>query len=291
MRDRSDNCVVICSIENFDPMGVHTGDSITVAPAQTLSDHEYQRMRDAAFACIRRIGVETGGSNIQFAVDPDERRPGRHRDEPPGQPIQCPGLQGDRLSDRQDRRPAGRRLHPRRDPQRHHRSRRRPASSRPSTTWSPRSPGGPSRSFPGIPDVLGTRMQSVGEAMAIGRTFRESLQKGLRSLERGRLGLNCDPAEAIYDGLGRRRAGPAGGHRHAGPPVPPRGGHPAGHFHRAAVRGDRCGSLVPRPDRADRRRAGPAGRFRRPRFARSPGLAPGQARRLFATPSWPGCGR
>ena len=70
MRDRGDNCVVICSIENFDPMGVHTGDSITVAPAQTLSDHEYQRMRDAAFACIRRIGVETGGSNIQFAVDP-----------------------------------------------------------------------------------------------------------------------------------------------------------------------------------------------------------------------------
>ena len=70
MRDRADNCVVICSIENFDPMGVHTGDSITVAPAQTLSDHEYQRMRDAAFACIRRIGVETGGSNIQFAVDP-----------------------------------------------------------------------------------------------------------------------------------------------------------------------------------------------------------------------------
>ena len=70
MRDRADNCVVICSIENVDPMGVHTGDSITVAPAQTLSDVEYQRMRDAAFACIRRVGVETGGSNVQFAVDP-----------------------------------------------------------------------------------------------------------------------------------------------------------------------------------------------------------------------------
>src|SRR5205807_3352850 len=71
MRDRVDNCVVVCSIENLDPMGVHTGDSITVAPAQTLSDVEYQRMRDAAFACIRRIGVDTGGSNIQFAVDPE----------------------------------------------------------------------------------------------------------------------------------------------------------------------------------------------------------------------------
>src|SRR5947199_6819871 len=72
MRDRADNCVVVCSIENFDPMGVHTGDSITVAPAQTLSDVEYQRMRDAAFACIRRIGVETGGSNIQFAINPED---------------------------------------------------------------------------------------------------------------------------------------------------------------------------------------------------------------------------
>src|SRR5436853_6591619 len=71
MRDRADNCVVVCSIENLDPMGVHTGDSITVAPAQTLSDVEYQHMRDAAFACIRRIGVDTGGSNIQFAVDPE----------------------------------------------------------------------------------------------------------------------------------------------------------------------------------------------------------------------------
>ena len=73
MRDRADNCVIICSIENVDPMGIHTGDSITVAPAQTLTDVEYQVMRDAAFACIRRVGVETGGSNVQFAVDPDDR--------------------------------------------------------------------------------------------------------------------------------------------------------------------------------------------------------------------------
>ena len=74
MRDQADNCVVVCSIENFDPMGVHTGDSITVAPAQTLTDVEYQAMRDAAFACIRRVGVETGGSNVQFAVDPGDGR-------------------------------------------------------------------------------------------------------------------------------------------------------------------------------------------------------------------------
>ena len=84
MRDVADNCVVVCSIENFDPMGVHTGDSITVAPAQTLSDLEYQEMRDDAFACIRRVGVETGGSNIQFAVNPDDGKTARHRDEPAG---------------------------------------------------------------------------------------------------------------------------------------------------------------------------------------------------------------
>ena len=121
MRDHADNCVVVCSIENLDPMGVHTGDSITVAPAQTLSDVEYQRMRDAAFACIRRIGVETGGSNIQFATDPAHRRDGRHRDEPPGEPQLGAGVEGDRLPDRQDRRPPRGRLHARRDPERHHR--------------------------------------------------------------------------------------------------------------------------------------------------------------------------
>ena len=103
MRDHADNVVVVCSIENFDPMGVHTGDSITVAPAQTLTDVEYQRMRDAAFACIRRIGVDTGGSNIQFALEPRERRHGRHRDEPARVAQQRAREQGHRLPDRQDR--------------------------------------------------------------------------------------------------------------------------------------------------------------------------------------------
>ena len=120
MRDKADNVVIICSIENLDPMGVHTGESITVAPAQTLTDVEYQQMRDAAIAIMREIGVETGGSNVQFADPSRDRRDDRHRDEPPRLPLLGPGLQGDGLPHRQDRREAGRRLYPRRDPQRHH---------------------------------------------------------------------------------------------------------------------------------------------------------------------------
>ena len=155
MRDRADNCVIICSIENVDPMGVHTGDSITVSPQQTLTDVEYQQMRDSAIACIRRVGVETGGSNVQFAVEPVDRTPGHHRDEPARVAVVGAGVEGDRLPDRQDRRQARRRLHPRRDPQRHHgdgnvvdagllRAGR-------STTSSPRSRGGRSRSCPARP--------------------------------------------------------------------------------------------------------------------------------------------
>ena len=121
MRDRHDNVVVVCSIENIDPMGVHTGDSVTVAPAMTLTDREYQHMRDVAIAVIRAVGVDTGGCNIQFAVHPRDRPDGRDRDEPAGVPVLGAGLQGDRLPDRQDRRPAGHRLHAGRDPQRHHR--------------------------------------------------------------------------------------------------------------------------------------------------------------------------
>ena len=120
MRDTNDNVVIICSIENFDPMGVHTGDSITVAPAMTLTDKEYQRMRDAAIAVIREIGVETGGSNIQFAVDPETGAHDRHRDEPARVAQLGAGVEGDRLPDREDRRQARGRLHARRAPQRHH---------------------------------------------------------------------------------------------------------------------------------------------------------------------------
>ena len=113
VRDTADNCIIICSIENVDPMGVHTGDSITVAPALTLTDKEYQIMRNASIAVLREIGVETGGSNVQFAVNPDRRPPRHHRDEPARVALLRARLQGDRLSHRQGRSQAGRRLHAR----------------------------------------------------------------------------------------------------------------------------------------------------------------------------------
>ena len=123
VRDKKDNCIIICSIENLDPMGIHTGDSITIAPALTLTDKEYQIMRDASIAVLREIGVETGGSNVQFAVNPDGRPPDRHRDEPARVALLGARVEGDRLPDRQGRGQARGRLHARRDRQRHHRRR------------------------------------------------------------------------------------------------------------------------------------------------------------------------
>ena len=117
VRDRADNVVIVCSIENLDPMGVHTGDSVTVAPQMTLSDEAYQELRDAAVAVIRAVGVDTGGSNIQFAGD-RSRRGARDRDEPARLAFVGARLEGDRLSDREGRREAGRRLHAGRDPER-----------------------------------------------------------------------------------------------------------------------------------------------------------------------------
>jgi carbamoyl-phosphate synthase large subunit len=200
MRDAADNCVVVCSIENLDPMGVHTGDSITVAPAQTLSDVEYQRMRDAAFACIRRIGVETGGSNIQFAVNPDtgdivviEMNPRVSRSS-----ALASKATGFPIAKIAARLAVGYRL----DEIVNDITRSTPASFEPTIDYVvTKVPRWAFEKFPGQPDVLGTRMQSVGEAMAIGRTFPESLQKALRSLEHGRYGLNCDPGEAVTDGM------------------------------------------------------------------------------------------
>ncbi len=200
MRDRADNCVVICSIENVDPMGVHTGDSITVAPAQTLSDVEYQHMRDAAFLCIRRIGVETGGSNIQFAIEPADGRmvviemnPRVSRSS-----ALASKATGFPIAKIAARLAVGYTL----DEIRNDITLETPASFEPTIDYVvTKVPRWAFEKFPGTPDVLGTRMQSVGEAMAIGRTFPESLQKGLRSLEHGRLGLNCDPAETLYDRL------------------------------------------------------------------------------------------
>jgi carbamoyl-phosphate synthase large subunit len=200
MRDRADNCVVICSIENFDPMGVHTGDSITVAPAQTLSDVEYQHMRDAAFLCIRRIGVETGGSNIQFAIDPEhgqmvviEMNPRVSRSS-----ALASKATGFPIAKIAARLAVGYTL----DEIRNDITNETPASFEPTIDYVvTKVPRWAFEKFPGISDRLGTRMQSVGESMAIGRTFPESLQKALRSLEHGRLGLNCDAGETAYDAL------------------------------------------------------------------------------------------
>ncbi len=120
MRDRNDNVVIVCSIENIDPMGVHTGDSVTVAPQQTLSDTLFQQLRDQAITVIRAVGVETGGSNIQFAVNPRDRGDRRHRDEPARVAVLGARLEGHRLPDREDRRPAGGGVRARGDRQRHH---------------------------------------------------------------------------------------------------------------------------------------------------------------------------
>ena len=200
MRDRADNCVIICSIENVDAMGVHTGDSITVAPAMTLSDAEYQEMRNAAFACIRRVGVETGGSNVQFAVNPTngdqvviEMNPRVSRSsalasKATGFPIAkiaaklAVGYTLDEISNDI--------------------TKKTPASFEPTIDYVvTKVPRWAFEKFEGASNTLGTQMRSVGEAMAIGRTFPESLQKALRSLEIGRGGLNCDSGEKNFESL------------------------------------------------------------------------------------------
>src|SRR5438105_2293003 len=200
MRDHADNVVVVCSIENLDPMGVHTGDSITVAPAQTLTDVEYQRMRDAAFACIRRIGVDTGGSNIQFAVNPADGRQQIIEMNPrvSRSSALASKATGFPIAKIAARLAVGYRL----DEIPNDTTRETPASFEPPIDYlATKIPKWAFEKFPGVPDVLGTKMPSVGEAMAIGRTFPESLQKALRSLEHGRWGLNCDPGEALFDEL------------------------------------------------------------------------------------------
>jgi carbamoyl-phosphate synthase large subunit len=200
MRDGADNCVVVCSIENFDPMGVHTGDSVTVAPAQTLSDVEYQEMRDAAFKCIRRVGVETGGSNIQFAVDPRtgemlviEMNPRVSRSS-----ALASKATGFPIAKIAARLAVGYLL----EEVANDITKATPASFEPTLDYIvTKIPRWAFEKLPGAPDRLGTRMQSVGEAMAIGRTFPESLQKALRGIERGRHGLNADPGEKAYDAI------------------------------------------------------------------------------------------
>jgi carbamoyl-phosphate synthase large subunit len=188
MRDRADNCVIICSIENFDPMGVHTGDSITVAPAQTLTDKEYQIMRDASFAIIREIGVETGGSNIQFSVDPKtgrmiviEMNPRVSRSS-----ALASKATGFPIAKIAAKLAVGYTL----DEIRNDITRETPASFEPTIDYVVvKVPRFTFEKFPQADATLTTQMKSVGEAMAIGRTFKESLQKALRSLEVGAFGF------------------------------------------------------------------------------------------------------
>ena len=191
MRDRADNCVIICSIENFDPMGVHTGDSITVAPIQTLTDKEYQIMRDASFAVIRAVGVETGGSNIQFSVNPEngrmiviEMNPRVSRSS-----ALASKATGFPIAKIAAKLAVGYLL----DEIRNDITRETPASFEPTIDYVvTKIPRFAFEKFPQADPTLTTQMKSVGEAMAIGRTFKESFQKCLRSLEVGRPGIGGD---------------------------------------------------------------------------------------------------
>ncbi|GLK81407.1 carbamoyl-phosphate synthase large subunit [Methylopila turkensis] len=199
VRDKADNCIIVCSIENIDPMGIHTGDSITVAPALTLTDKEYQRMRDASLATLREIGVETGGSNVQFAIDPAtgrmiviEMNPRVSRSsalasKATGFPIAKVAAKlavGYTLDEIDNDITGG----------------ATPASFEPTIDYVvTKIPRFAFEKFPGAEPTLTTSMKSVGEAMAIGRTFPESLQKALRSLETGLTGLD----EIEVDGLGQ----------------------------------------------------------------------------------------
>src|SRR5205085_6819372 len=198
MRDRADNCVVVCSIENFDPMGVHTGDSITVAPVQTLTDKEFQMMRDAAFAVIREIGVETGGSNIQFAVNPEngrmvviEMNPRVSRSS-----ALASKATGFPIAKIAAKLAVGYTL----DEIKNDITRETPASFEPTMDYCVvKVPRFTFEKFPQADPTLTTQMKSVGEAMAIGRTFKEALQKALRSLEIKRFGLIGDGNEKEAD--------------------------------------------------------------------------------------------
>jgi len=199
MRDLADNVVIICSIENLDPMGIHTGDSITVAPAQTLTDKEYQRLRDMAINIIREIGVETGGSNIQFAVNPVdgdvvviEMNPRVSRSS-----ALASKATGFPIAKIAAKLAVGYRL----DEINNDITKKTPASFEPTIDYVvTKVPRFAFEKFPGAEAVLTTQMKSVGEAMAIGRTFNESFQKALRSLETGRAGWGCDQKEKLPSG-------------------------------------------------------------------------------------------
>src|SRR5712675_2923309 len=191
MRDLADNAIIVCSIENFDPMGVHTGDSITVAPAQTLTDREYQMMRDGALKCMREIGVDTGGSNVQFAINPKngrmviiEMNPRVSRSS-----ALASKATGFPIAKIAAKLAVGYTL----DEIKNDITRETPACFEPTIDYVvTKVPRWAFEKFPEADPVLTTQMKSVGEVMAIGRTFKESLQKALRGLEVGRFGLGSD---------------------------------------------------------------------------------------------------
>ena len=224
VRDKADNCIIVCSIENIDPMGVHTGDSITVAPALTLTDKEYQIMRDASIAVLREIGVETGGSNVQFAVNPADGRmiviemnPRVSRSsalasKATGFPIAKVAAKlavGYTLDEIANDITGG----------------ATPASFEPTIDYVvTKIPRFAFEKFPGAEPVLTTAMKSVGEAMAIGRTFAESLQKALRSLETGLTGLDEIEIEGLGKGDDHNALRAALGNADARPPAQGRAG-------------------------------------------------------------------
>ncbi len=199
MRDRKDNVCIVCSIENFDPMGVHTGDSITVAPAQTLTDREYQIMRDASIAIMRAIGVETGGSNVQFAINPAngrmiviEMNPRVSRSS-----ALASKATGFPIAKIAARLAVGYTL----DEIRNDITRETPACFEPTIDYVvTKIPRFAFEKFPGSDSTLTTQMKSVGETMSIGKTFKQSLQKALRSLEIGRSGFGLDGKDAAFSG-------------------------------------------------------------------------------------------
>ncbi len=285
VRDKADNCIIICSIENIDPMGVHTGDSITIAPALTLTDKEYQIMRDASLAVLREIGVETGGSNVQFAINPEnghmvviEMNPRVSRSsalasKATGFPIAKVAAKlavGYTLDEIANDITGG----------------ATPASFEPSIDYIvTKIPRFAFEKFPGADPVLTTAMKSVGEAMAIGRTFAESLQKALRSLETGLDRARRDRDRGARQG--RRRQRPARRHRHAdaGPAAQGGAGAAARHERRGGARGHQDRPLVPRAARRHRRAGSARARARPARRRRQ--LCACSRRPASPTRAWP----
>ena len=242
MRDKNDNVVVVCSIENFDPVGVHTGDSITVAPALTLTDREYQRLRDISIAVIREVGVDTGGCNIQFAVEPDtgrvvviEMNPRVSRSS-----ALASKATGFAIAKIATKLSLGYTL----DEIPNDITQKTPASFEPTLDYVVvKVPRFAFEKFPAADPTLTTTMKSVGEAMAMGRNFTEALQKALRSLEQKGSQLDFSPVPE-WEVAGADREGQAPHHR-APAPGPAR---PARRRHRgAALRGHQDRPLVPGP--------------------------------------------